>query len=284
MSPGGETEDAFVSQAGGINPANKAATSGSSMNHGARHGFKSRLLQKFQSYLAKRIGRGRKEMGYQLHLSTAELSSPAVQFKTMSHKVKNFMGFTTLNTAIVAIESVRHGNTLATDEMPEEYSHFKQDLPMEGHEDFDAQNPTTDSILNETVIRPLRMNPVTSEEELKELDVTDEYSNTSHIDEPLERSESPPMYIMSTVATVDEDEERGSSRGSTIYSRKEADDRSSTTSVSISSLPLFTPLGLSVAWRGLGLSLDVESLVPRSPYRMGRERRYGWIEGQPFHV
>ncbi|ODH46128.1 hypothetical protein GX48_07786 [Paracoccidioides brasiliensis] len=283
-SPSGETEDAFVSQAGDINPANKAATSGSSMNHRARYCFKIRLLPKFQSYLAKRIGRGSKrELGNQLHMSTAE-PPPAVKFKTMSHKVKNLMGFTTLKTAIVAIESARPGNTLATDEMPEEYSHFRQDLPMEGYEDFEAQNPTTDIILNDTVIHPLRINPVTSEEELKELDVTDEYSNISGIDEPLEPSESPPKYTMSTVITVDKDEERGSSRGSTIYSQKKADDRSSTTSVSISSLSLFTPLGPSVARRGLGLSLDVERLVPRSPYRMGRERRYGWIEGQPFHV
>ncbi|PGH36289.1 hypothetical protein GX50_00794 [[Emmonsia] crescens] len=199
-----------------------------------------------------------------------------------------------------------------------DYSRCILDLSVCADDDNEPDDERADNTaaMKELQIHPLRMHPVEKEEEepphsSRSSSRRADTNNIAYIAEVLEVAREPGIASVAETAsasvtttttndsTDDGTEERGSGDDNNTppppHSQEEDtsdDDQGSDTS-SVYSADWFPFRELSqISWRTAGSTPADESLptttttaaaaAPKSPYRMGRIRRYGWVEGEPF--
>ncbi|PGH04080.1 hypothetical protein AJ79_07180 [Helicocarpus griseus UAMH5409] len=134
-----------------------------------------------------------------------------------------------------------------------------------------------------STVHPLRMNPVVVEEDEQHEEAVADVAPTPAIavteevdrESQLEASSLTTAAARELAAVVSEEASSPSSQ------KEAANDSDSEKSVVSPGFP-FRELSMSSWATAPASSVDPESLpqTPASPYRMGRARRYGWIEGQ----
>ncbi|OJD18893.1 hypothetical protein AJ78_01148 [Emergomyces pasteurianus Ep9510] len=140
--------------------------------------------------------------------------------------------------------------------------------------------------MNETPIHPLRMHPVINGEQHCILAGIAGTGTNGITREPEIASVAETIWLASTNDNTDSSEERSSGENTGPHFQVDAaNDSGSDTSSLYSVADWFPFLELSqISWRTADSTSADESLptTPKSPYRMGRSRRYGWVEGQSF--
>ncbi|KKZ66093.1 hypothetical protein EMCG_08158 [[Emmonsia] crescens] len=195
-----------------------------------------------------------------------------------------------------------------------DYSRCILDLSVCADDDSEPDDERADSTaaMKEPQIHPLRMHPVEKEEEEPRQHTGT--NSIAYIAEALEAAIEPGIAsvaetasasVATTTTTTNDStdygtEERGNGDDNNTppppHSQEEdtSDDDQGSDASSVYSADWFPFRELSqISWRTAGSTPADESLptttatttataAPKSPYRMGRIRRYGWVEGEPF--
>ncbi|KAG5297490.1 hypothetical protein I7I48_06617 [Histoplasma ohiense] len=170
-----------------------------------------------------------------------------------------------------------------------DYSRCIQNLSVctDDEREIEVESELDGNAMEEPQVHPLCMNPVNDEEQDSTAFSTNDAASAVEAVEPSGGPEVVSVAETSLVTTTGE-MGNGENPPPTPPSEEDAaeDDPypvSDTSSVYAEEWFPFRELS-QISWRTAGPT-SAEELLPstrKSPYRMGRIRRYGWIEGQPF--
>ncbi|EER43624.1 conserved hypothetical protein [Histoplasma capsulatum H143] len=176
-----------------------------------------------------------------------------------------------------------------------DYSRCIQNLSVctDDEREIEVEPELDGNAMDEPQVHPLRMNPVNDE---KQHSTPFSTNDSASVVEAVEPSGGPEVVsvaetsFVTTTNNTDDAEEMGNGENpppTTPCEEYAAEDDpypvSDTSSVYDEEWFPFRELS-QISWRTAGPT-SAEELLPstrKSPYRMGRTRRYGWIEGQPF--
>ncbi|EEQ87821.2 uncharacterized protein BDCG_02941 [Blastomyces dermatitidis ER-3] len=164
----------------------------------------------------------------------------------------------------------------------------------------DAPPEVVDTANDEPDIHPLRMHPVDNNgQQSRPASVNDVVTVAEVVEESPGEPETASVAEASSEPTTDDNNNTGVAEGSAsnngdtppppdqedVAADVSSYSHSDTCSVSVYAEDWFPFRELAqISWRLADQTPEDESLppTPKSPYRMGRARRYGWVEGQPF--
>ncbi|OAX83331.1 hypothetical protein ACJ72_02310 [Emergomyces africanus] len=214
-------------------------------------------------------------------IPTAERRA-AERLNLLLPKVASLTGAIPFQSTIATTDSSRYRHSYAH-HASRDYSRCILDLSV-CNDESESDDELDGNSMNELPIHPLRMHPVINDEQHSPL-----LPGTNDISREPETeiaSVAGTIWIASTYDNTDGAEERSGSRTTRHHSQEDVADSSGSETSSVYSAAEWFPFReLSrISWRTAGPTLADESLptTPKSPYRMGISRRYGWVEGQPF--
>ncbi|KLJ08482.1 hypothetical protein EMPG_16082 [Blastomyces silverae] len=233
----------------------------------------------------------------------------AEQVNLQLTKVANLTGAASFQRPIASSDANRHRHSYAP-QASRDYTRCIRNLPIctdseSEHQDAAPEAQEVDIAIDEPDIHPLRMHPIDNNaQHSRQTSISDVASGAEVVEEPPGEPETAAVAEASTTndkndaeaSTTNDNntgvaEEGGSNSGDTppppgqedVAADVPSSPHSDTWSVHPEDCFPFRELS-QLSWLTADPIPEDESLppIPKSPYRMGRARRYGWVEGQPF--